>query len=246
MNSFKVISFALLLSAATTLASAQCTKVIPANVNVISTDSIVDCSFLVTQQFLVCPGATLTLVGNSTCFNKFCLESGATIIFNDTVPNVPYGSFSFYLKSGSTLDYNIYESGPTPFIDTLVFETDVTMIDTGAFFMDSTHCSTLVFDYSNLPGAVSPCQPNAVGSERNELAFDIFPNPSTDGITIQRNGAEPMEVAIYDLLGKELEHYVLHHSSQRQIIFANRWNGTAIIELKAGSKRVGRKLLLRN
>lgn len=211
--------------------SAQCTYLIPANVDVISTDSSINNSFLPNHQFLICPGRTLTVFGNSTGFNKFYLENNSTVIFSDSIGATPYGSYSFYVKSGATLHYNASSPVAFPFIDTLVWENGATLIDTGGLFHLDSLCSSVVFDYTNLGGA--PCGISIVKNISANSSYSISPNPFIDALTIQMNNSfSENEMVIFDLLGKELEHFYLNEATVAELKMKNNWSGIAILEIK--------------
>ncbi len=210
---------------------AQCTYLIPANVDVISSDSSINNSFLPNHQFLICPGRTLTVFGNSTGFNKFYLENNSTVIFSDSIGATPYGSYSFYLKSGALLHYNASSPVSFPFIDTMVWENGVTLIDTGDLFHFDSLCSSVVFDYSNLGGA--PCGISNSINISAKNSFKISPNPFSESLNFHFNNF-PLgnEMVIYDLLGKELEHFFLNAATSSEFKMKNKWSGIAILEIR--------------
>lgn len=210
--------------------NAQCSYLLPADVHVISVDSSINNSFLPSQQFLICPGKTLTVYGNSTGFNKFYLESGSTVLFSDSVGATPYGMYSFYLKSGATLHYNASSPVAFPFIDTLVWENGAMMIDTGSLFHLDSLCSTVVFDYSVMTSlaCASTMSISVVVKENNSAS----PNPFTDELNIHfNNSTSENEMLIYDLLGKELEHFY-SVSSFSKMKMKSDWSGVAILEIR--------------
>lgn len=199
--------------------NAQCTLLIPANVNVLSHDTLIDCSNLVTQRFLLCPGVHVTWKGSSTCFNAFYMESGSTLTFNDTLPSVPYGMFSFYVKSGATLDYNIGAPTTFPFIDTLRFEPGATLIDTGHVFHDSSHCASLVFDYSLLPGGVSPCGLSSLHNVMASASVGVYPNPAREQFTVDLSefSAGNYTVECYNAQGQLISSNIVQAGMRSQI-----------------------------
>ncbi len=211
-------------------ADAQCSYLIPSNVNLITTDSSINNSFLVNQQFLICPGNTLTVYGNSTGFNKFYIESGATVLFSDSVGATPYGMYSFYVKSGATLHYNA--SSPVSFLvlDTLVWENGATLIDTGFIFNYDSLCSSVIFDYSQIGG--SPCGISSFKNLGVENLFSLSPNPFANELNLkfQNSSFENAEIIIYDLVGKELEHFYLSGNNSSEFKMKNNWSGMAVLE----------------
>ncbi len=224
---------------------AQCSYLIPSNVHVISSDSSINNSFLPAQQFLICPTVTLTVYGNSTGFNKFYLEGGATVIFSDSMGQTPYGSYSFYVKSGATLHYNASSPVAFPFIDTLVWDAGATLIDTGSLFYDTTVCNPLVFDYSLIGGV--PCGTSGSNIISDDLVFSISPNPFTNALklSVQNSSTEISEVIIYNLLGVKLEHFYLNDAINSEFEMKNKWNGIAILEIRNMNRKIHFEKIIR-
>lgn len=246
MNNFhKTISlfiFSLLLNFNS---RAQCTFTIPADVHVISSDSSINNSFLPGQQFLICPGNTLTVYGNSTGFNKFFLESGATVLFSDSMGATPYGMYKFYVKSGATLHYNASSPVSFPFLDTLVWEPGAILIDTGSLFYDTTTCNPLVFDYSLIGGA--PCGTLNARTVSAAVDFNISPNPFTTQLkfNFQNSSVEISELIIYNLLGEKLEHFILNEGNYSDLKMKNDWSGMAILEIRKNNGEIRFEKLIR-
>ncbi len=210
---------------------AQCSYVIPADVHVISIDSSINNSFLPAQKFLICPGSTLTVYGNSTGFNKFYLESGAAVIFSDSMGATPYGMYSFYAKSGSTVHYNASSNVAFPFLDTLVWEPGATLIDTGGLFNYDSLCSSLIFDYSLIGGA--PCSGTNSDNLKLTQNFSITPIPFSNELNIYfANTFSESEVIFYDLSGRILEQFILSDEASNSIKLKNNWSGVSIMEFK--------------
>jgi len=185
----------------------QCTHNLPANTVIISADTTINCGLSpnIGKSILICPGATLTLKGNSTCFNKFYLESGASLILNDTAGIAPYGSFDFFLKTGSTLNFNksCGYSGP---IDSLYYESGAVMTDTGSSIMHQSVCTQIIFDYSLLPVG-SNCSGTSVKNiSENIIDVSVFPNPFINNVEFSVNEKTNRQylLSIFDFSGKNI------------------------------------------
>ncbi|GDX52374.1 hypothetical protein LBMAG27_14210 [Bacteroidota bacterium] len=231
-NFYKTLSIFALSVLISLNSKAQCTYIIPADVHVISNDTSINNSFIPTDKFLICPTVTLTVYGNSTANNKFYLESGATIIFSDSMGATPYGMFKIYLKSGAALHYNASSNVSFPFLDTLVWEPGAILIDTGSLFYDTTICNPLVFDYSLIGG--TPCGTLFSNNISEQNSYNIFPNPFIDhlNMSFQNSVVKNSEMIIYNFLGEELEHFYLNNAITSEINMKNTWSGIAILEIR--------------
>lgn len=156
------------------------TKIIPPNTIAITTDS----TFVYPQPggfqqpFYVCAGHTLFLTGFSTHVGTIYLENNATLIIDDTMNF--YLMAKIYMKSGSVLDWNRKLGS---YVDTLIQETGAILIDTGAASIQH-HIVTniLTFNYSLLPGAVSPCGSTGIAPTTVIRKDYAYPNPNESGI----------------------------------------------------------------
>lgn len=150
---------ALFLLATPLLLRAQYTVIVPADVRLITADSIFNMGTggpVFNYSFLVCAGKKLKVTGVSTYLARFYLEEGATL-------DIDTNAFSFFivgdyfLKQNSSLDMNKHLGSP---IDTLMVQNTVTVLDTQNMVPTALlPCTTLTFDYSLLPGATSSCNP---------------------------------------------------------------------------------------
>ena len=227
---YKTILLLILLPFVYLKVNAQCSFFIPSDVSVISHDTSITNSFLPGAKFFVCPDATLTVYGNSTGFNKFFIEG--TVVFSDSVGATPYGMYSFYVKSGGTLHYNSSSSVSFPFLDTLYWENGAMLIDTGSLFHLDSICNPIVFNTVDAPQAAA-CASTGINKIQTESSLRISPNPFSDQLNIQYNNSSlENEITIYDLLGKELEHFYLNEATESDLEMKNNWSGIAILEIR--------------
>lgn len=165
------------ISACTGLAN-QCLATPDTGTIVILNDTTFNCSNPM-QNFLVCNAAKVNFTDNS-CMNKFFLEPGAVLVFDSLMS---YGYSEVFAKAGATVDANGKQ------IMSIQFETGVTLRDTGNFSspINSLPCGSMTFDYTNLPGQISPCPAivSILPLEADKKALTIMPNPSFDQFTIQ-------------------------------------------------------------
>lgn len=187
--------------------SAQCTRVLPANTAIISVDSTINCSVgqWLNKVILICPGAHLFVIGNSTSMNNFYIESGATVTFADSFPpGAPYGIFSFYVKQNGTLNFNQDSHVAFP-IDTLFYENGAVLTDTGTAIQHQQICSPLVFDYSLLPGGVG-CAGNQTQNLFSAENISISPNPFQNAVSFQPafSSTEKYLIEITDACGRKV------------------------------------------
>ena len=193
----KLYSIALLLSFFAAKSTAQCTVEIPVDVHVISSDSLINNSFMIAQSFLICPGNTLTVQGNSTGFNRFFIENNATVVFDSVPGTAPYGMYSFWVKSGGMLIYNDNSIVSFPMLDTLIWEQGAVLADTGSLFMFDTICNSIVFDYYLIGGP--PCMTTNTGKPVHEDEIALLTNPCDNCIITGTVTSGKLQV--YDLLG---------------------------------------------
>lgn len=156
----------------------NCTATPDTGTIVILNDTTFSCSNPM-RNFLICNAAKVNFTDNS-CMNKFFLEPGTTLIFDSLMS---YGYSEVFAKAGSTVDANGKQ------IMSIQYETGVTLLDTGGFSSPITGipCGSMTFDYTNLPGQVSPCPAvvSILPLEADKKALAIMPNPSYDQFTIQ-------------------------------------------------------------
>ncbi len=244
MKSISVIIFLFLISSC--VAQAQCTFVIPANTVVITNDTVIDCSFIPGENFLVCTGASLTMTGNSTCMNHFYMENASVVTFSDSLPGAPYGFFSFFIKGIAILDFN--DDSPVSFgiIDTLIYEPSALLMDTGSIFHYTSICPAVIFDYSLLPSS-SPCATTEITGVDKQWNFAISPIPFSDHLDIEITGEiPPATIQIFDLLGKEVEAFDINEEGRHHLKMKNTWSGAAYIQIIQKGKVVARKMIARS
>ncbi len=242
MNSTLRIVCMILLSTASSIA--QCTVIIPSGTEVVYADTTIDCSFIPGNHFLVCPGTSLTMIGNSTCVLHFYLESSAVVSFKDSIPGAPYGFFSFFLKDHAVLDYNDGSPGSFGYIDTLVYEPTSILTDTGSSFHVIQICQPVVFDYSQLPSGM-PC---GTSITKGELIsdFSISPIPFSNSMEIDiSNLRDGTSLRIYNVLGEEVEIFELQNSGKQKLLMKNNWSGTGYIQIINDGIVTGRKMIVR-
>lgn len=242
MKSTSQFVFLLLFSVT---AAAQCTVVIPANTIVITGDTTIDCSFMPGNRFLVCTGASVTVTGNSTCFNHFYMENASVVTFRDTFPGAPYGLFSFYIRGIAILNFN--DDSPVSFgiIDTLVYEPTALLIDTGHIFQHRLMCPTLTFDYSLMPTG-NPCGTTEIEGDETTKNFIAAPVPFSDHLDIIVNGwSQICTVQIFDLQGSEVERYEVNGPGKHRLAMRNDWSGIAYVEMMEAGKVFARKRVAR-
>lgn len=229
----------------TVTVNAQCTFVIPSTTTVISNDTVVDCSFIPGNNFLICTGASLTMTGNSTCMNHFYMEDASVVTFRDSLPGAPYGIFSFFIKGIAILDFN--DDSPVSFgiIDTLVYEPSALLLDTGSIFQYTNICPSVVFDYSLLP-AGNPCAANSIAGAEMRNNFIVAPVPFSEDLGIQIAGEIPAStILIYDIMGKEVEKFDINEIGQHHLKMKNSWSGVAYIQIMQKGEVVCRKMITR-
>lgn len=222
---------------------AQYTVVVPPSVNIIRNDTIIDCSFIPSHQFLVCPGASLGLTGNSTCANKFYMENASVVTFNDTVPSIPYGLFSFFIRGIAILDYNDNTNVSFGFIDTLVFEPSALLVDTGSnfHFIQST---AVVFDYSLFPTS-NPCGTSGI-TDNGFMAFSVYPVPFKDEISFRQVNREcGVTIRMLDMTGREMERFETEKSPLQKFRMQNEWSGAAFLQVIRDGVIAGGKHIFR-
>jgi hypothetical protein len=156
----------------------NCTATPDTGTIIIYNDTTFSCSHPM-RNFFVCNGATVRFTDNS-CSNKFFLKPGTTLIFDSLMS---YGYSEVFAKAGATVDANGKQ------IMSIQYETGVTLLDTGNFSspITSLPCGSMTFDYTNLPGQISPCPAivSILPLEADKKALTIMPNPSFDQFTIQ-------------------------------------------------------------
>ncbi len=149
----KSIMYTLLMLLIPSVLSAQTTVMLPANTLTFSTDTTYH--FMPgggTYHVHVCSGAHVTLTGFSTYMGRFFLEENASLTLDDTMNF--YVVADVYMKKNSTYDFN-HKAGSIN--DTIIAELPVSLIDTGTAVFTFLTASPLLFDYTLLPGGVSPC-----------------------------------------------------------------------------------------
>ena len=146
---------------------------------VIKRDTTITCAS--TSHFVICPGVKATFNDNS-CSNNFYLENNATLILDS---NLSYGYSKIWVKNTATLDANykqfleLHQATASNLIDT--------NSHTGSPGSYMYVCSTMAFDYTNMPGGVSGCS-NIVGIEKitlNEITLEVYPNPAQTYVTVE-------------------------------------------------------------
>ena len=211
-------------------AKAQYTVVVPPSAIIIRNDTIIDCSFIPSHQFLVCPGASLGLTGNSTCANKFYMENASVVTFNDTFPSIPYGLFSFFIRGIAILDYNDNTSISFGFIDTLVYEPSALLTDTGSNFHFIQSNPSVVFDYSLFPTS-NPCGTSGI-TDNGFPAFSVYPVPFKDEINFQQwNPEGSITLRVLDMIGREIERFEPDQSPAQTFRMQNEWTGVAFLQI---------------
>ena len=204
--------------------NAQCTIQIPADVFTISSDTMVNCSIgsLLNKSIFICPGAHLLLTGNSTCLNRFFIDSGAVLKLNDTIGNAPYGQFKFFVKATGTLHFNDSNGIAFP-IDTLFYETGAIFTDTGNTFIHILACNPMPFDYSLLTGSIGcPTAPAPTGlANAEKKSIRGFPNPAFISGTFSLMIPEGKSAGLIfnDLTGRRTGTYMMEPGKEFSVKF---------------------------
>lgn len=171
---------ALVMLCSSRTASAQYTVQVPADARIISSDSVISLNPGgpgVNHSFLVCAGKKLKLNGISTYMVRLYMEENATMDF-DTMAFSLYLVGDYFMKQNSMLDFNKHMGSP---IDTMMVQNTVTVLDTQTILPSNPlPCTTLVFDYSLLPGGVSPCPSVPLSVHESAEAGLVIPSPVAD------------------------------------------------------------------
>lgn len=177
MKPIWILFFAALL-ATSFAASAQYTVLVPADAKLITSDSIISLNPGgpgVNHSFLVCQGKKLKLNGISTYMVRVYLEENAMMDFDTTAFSL-YLVGDYFMKQNSVLDFNKHMGSP---IDTLMAQNTVSVLDTQTILpAQGLPCATLSFDYSLLPGGVSPCAAAPTGVYPAEAQAELLQLPT--------------------------------------------------------------------
>ncbi len=154
---------------------AQLTTILPASTELISRDTsiYVDPSTWIYHNYLICNGVHFKVAGLSTYLMRFYLEDNAHVEVSDT--------FNFYLvadvfmKNNASFDFN-RKNGSS--IDTVMKVAGAMLIDTANSVTTLLIGSSVVFDYSLLPGGVSPCAASAGETTISTADLQVYPIPT--------------------------------------------------------------------
>ncbi|MBK7762465.1 MAG: T9SS type A sorting domain-containing protein [Bacteroidetes bacterium] len=150
------------------------------------------------KSYLVCPGITLSYAESST-MDTIYLETGSSLKIDSTFS---YGYSTIYAKAGSMVDINFRQVGK------LIFENGVSVLDTNlsmpsSFFMGSVQASSVVYNYSNLPGGIG-CAPSSVSNmPSNANLISCFTNH--DQLILHGHLNEVSRIKIFNVLGQALK-----------------------------------------
>jgi len=124
-----------------------CVEVIPANTVIITSDTVITNSTGM-NNYLICPGVEVTYNGGQSTFNNYYMEDSASLEINS------YHYPQVYTQSGTEVIAN-HSVGPPSYLMSPISEYGTIYTDTIGSYVDPiTWCTTLTFDYSNLPGGV--------------------------------------------------------------------------------------------
>jgi Secretion system C-terminal sorting domain len=229
------------------LASAQLTITLPSNTVIITANGETqsDTGSFMNKNYLICPGIIVYESANVTSWANYYLETNATLLAD----TFNYTTYSLFMKPNSTFDANRNIMGTFPTIDTLIYQTPISLVDTvgaimGFSFVQQT---SLQFDYSLLSGGVG-----CPGTSINEVSIvnlTIFPNPATDGnieISVSTD-TDISYIKMTDLSGKIV--YCKEYNSPVQKadpINISEWaTGIYLITLQTNKGEFSRKLIKR-
>lgn len=195
----QLLLLSLLLSVFTLRGIAQCSVTPPASTFILSSFTVGSnytlnggTNYPIQRAFYICQGTTVTIQnrpGNDT----FYVAPGAVLIGFE--PNV----FRVFVQGNGT--YNATNSG-----------TAIIYYETGSIIQNFTGpmlppCPSLTISMSLIgSGACGPTSVDMINGAANLLS--VFPNPASDALNIIiHNFYGNSSVKIYDMLGKEMEHF---------------------------------------
>lgn len=229
------------------LTNAQLTITIPANTVIITADDETqsDTGSFMNKNYLICPGIIVYESANVTSWANYYLETTATLLAD----TFNYTTYSLFMKPNSTFDANRNILGTFPTIDTLIYQTPISLVDTTGAIMGFSYVqqTSLQFDYSLLPGGQG-----CPGTSINEVSLvnlTIFPNPAIDGNIEMRVSADTdiKYIKMTDLSGKLV--YQKEYSSPVQKpdpINISEWStGIYLITVQTNKGQLSRKLIKR-
>lgn len=155
MNRHLLFAFVIILLQ-TFSAQSQCNDTLPANTVIITNDTTLS-NVNGTANFLICPGVEVNFTGNMSTLVHYYMEEGS--IVNIGTYHYP----TFHVQSTAQVNANHSTATPMPsYILNSVAEYGAIFVDTlDQYTVNVDWCSTLVFNYSNLPGGVgcpaTPC-----------------------------------------------------------------------------------------
>ncbi len=183
-------------------ADAQCTPLIPSNVQIIP--------FGVTDSSYDHPGST-----HHVCFNSFYYyyNNNPDTIYLEGSARLTVGfstNLTVYMQNNAQLIIDTTTSGLYDFKKIVYDPTFTLFVDTSYATIDSLiSCPGMTYNYSNFSGSISPC--DTLGLEDDEAnGIRVFPTATNGDITVETDLSD-FDVDIYDLLGKKISHVRNQH-----------------------------------
>ncbi len=150
-------------------------------------------------SFLVCSGVHLTVTGLSTYLCKFYMEPNSIVTLDDTFNF--YVIAKVYIKQNAIFDFNRKLGS---YCDTIVQETGAILQDTATSVTHLIPTSSLTFNYSNMPGGVSPCSSVLGLNTLLEQNNQPFANPVSEKISLPKANKNVIPL-VFNVLGEKGE-----------------------------------------
>ncbi|MBP6456697.1 MAG: T9SS type A sorting domain-containing protein, partial [Chitinophagaceae bacterium] len=226
----------------------QCNPIIiPASARVVTSDSIIT-SFTPEDTIVICNGKTLTYDYMNSNQVYFYIDANAKLILKSIQIS------HIYISAGATLHIDTNGSAFNfVFANTIYFDsTNVNLIDTAEAdnLFNWVHCPGAAINFTQFPGAISPCSPATQINNIDKLDDNIqlYPNPVNSNLFVESLFLNNYNWSISTIFGQKINTDP-KYLSQNKISFdiSNFKNGIYILNSldKSNSRIINRKIFVK-
>ena len=191
----------------------------------------------VASPFIACDNSSIYYYGNSP--DTIFLEGSAHLKIGAC------WNLVVYMRNNCRLEIDTTISASQRQIAHIYFDPAFTTFqDTaGTNILAMTSCPGLSYTYSNFPNSQSPCALPTGAESREIQAFEVYPNPATEGFNISISEEKALvEIMGYD--GRLIDRRTIQRGDSR--IQTTDWpKGLYLVRVSAGKASATRKLMVR-